>query len=186
MRARYERYDKHGKKRRLILFSLLGVALSSPYSLRPFPGYPGKTVHHGQTDFGKKGHHYRQGGTHENAARPSCPSQQAGIDCSGKTAGVFRRQSVRLSSYRSETIPFGKTTLSRAIRRMGFEENEICPHGFRAMASTPLNELGYNRDWIERQLAHAPTDQIHRIKTAPNTCPNAAVCFRNGPTILTA
>ena len=89
-------------------------------------------------------------------------------------------------SYRSETIPFGKNALSRAIRRMGFEEDEICPHGFRAMASTPLNELCYNRDWIERQLAHAPTDQIHRIKTAPNTCPNAAVCFRNGPTILTA
>lgn len=54
------------------------------------------------------------------------------------------------------------------------------------MASTPLNELGYNRDWIERQLAHAPTEQIHRIKTGPNTYPNAAVCFRNGPTILTA
>ncbi len=27
-------------------------------------------------------------------------------------------------------------------------------HGFRSMASTVLNELGYNRDWIERQLAH--------------------------------
>ena len=69
---------------------------------------------------------------------------------------------------------------------MDFEEDEMCPHGFRAMASTPLNELSYNRDWIERQLAHAPTDQLHRIKTGPNTCPNAAVCFRNGPTILTA
>ena len=66
-------------------------------------------------------------------------------------------------SYRSETIPFGKTALSRAIRRMGFEEDEMCPHGFRAMASTLLNELGYNRDWIERQLAHAPTEQIRGI-----------------------
>ncbi len=27
-------------------------------------------------------------------------------------------------------------------------------HGFRSIASTLLNELGYNRDWIERQLAH--------------------------------
>lgn len=46
---------------------------------------------------------------------------------------------------------------------MGFEEDEMCPHGFRAMASTLLNELGYNRDWIERQLAHAPTEQIRGI-----------------------
>ncbi|MDR0549130.1 MAG: integrase, partial [Deltaproteobacteria bacterium] len=29
-------------------------------------------------------------------------------------------------------------------------------HGFRSIASTRLNELGYNWDWIERQLAHAP------------------------------
>ena len=33
-------------------------------------------------------------------------------------------------------------------------------HGFRAMASTLLNELGYNRDWIERQLAHGPRDAV--------------------------
>ena len=66
-------------------------------------------------------------------------------------------------SYRSETIPFGRTALQRAIRRMGFEKDEMCPHGFRAMASTLLNELGYNRDWIERQLAHAPTEQIRGI-----------------------
>lgn len=46
---------------------------------------------------------------------------------------------------------------------MGFEKDEMCPHGFRAMASTLLNELGYNRDWIERQLAHAPTEQIRGI-----------------------
>ena len=66
-------------------------------------------------------------------------------------------------SYRSETIPFGRSALQRAIRHMGFEEDEMCPHGFRAMASTLLNELGYNRDWIERQLAHAPTEQIRGI-----------------------
>ena len=31
------------------------------------------------------------------------------------------------------------------------------------MASTLLNELGYNRDWIERQLAHVPTEQVRGI-----------------------
>ena len=46
---------------------------------------------------------------------------------------------------------------------MGFESDEMCPHGFRSMASTLLNELGYNADWIERQLAHIPQGQVRGI-----------------------
>lgn len=30
----------------------------------------------------------------------------------------------------------------------------MCTYGFRTMASTLLNEPGYNRDWREHQLAH--------------------------------
>ncbi len=37
---------------------------------------------------------------------------------------------------------------------MGYKKTELTVHGFRSTASTLLNELGYNRDWIERQLAH--------------------------------
>jgi integrase len=33
-------------------------------------------------------------------------------------------------------------------------------HGFRSMASTLLNENGWNRDAIERQLAHAERNNI--------------------------
>ena len=33
-------------------------------------------------------------------------------------------------------------------------------HGFRSMASTLLNACGYNRDWIERQLAHCPRASV--------------------------
>lgn len=75
---------------------------------------------------------------------------------SGKGQYVF-------PSYRSETVPFGKTALQRAVRVMGFERDEMCPHGFRSMASTLLNELGYNADWIERQLAHIPHGQVRGI-----------------------
>jgi integrase len=42
-----------------------------------------------------------------------------------------------------------------ALRSMGFTKDQMTPHGFRSMASTLLNENGFNRDWIERQLAHA-------------------------------
>lgn len=51
-------------------------------------------------------------------------------------------------------------TLLAALRRMGFGKDEICAHGFRAMASTLLNELGYPPDVIERQLAHVPGNRV--------------------------
>ena len=50
--------------------------------------------------------------------------------------------------------------LNAALRRMGYEQGEMCVHGFRAMASTLLNELGWNSDLIERQLAHTERNSI--------------------------
>lgn len=46
-----------------------------------------------------------------------------------------------------------------ALRRMGFDKNEMSVHGFRAMARTILDEvLGFRPDFIEHQLAHAVRD----------------------------
>jgi len=57
----------------------------------------------------------------------------------------------------SERTPLSKSmardTLSKALRSMGFQ-GLATPHGFRAMASTMLNEMGFHPDVIERQLAH--------------------------------
>ncbi len=39
----------------------------------------------------------------------------------------------------------------------------MCAHGFRAMASTLLNEQGYSADVIEKQLAHNPREKIRGI-----------------------
>ena len=57
------------------------------------------------------------------------------------------------------------TTPLRALRRLGYEKGELTFHGFRSMASTLLNELGYNRDWIERQLAHS---ELNSVRAAYN------------------
>ena len=46
------------------------------------------------------------------------------------------------------------TTLNRALERMGYA-GKFSGHGFRATASTMLNEMNYRSDLIERQLAHA-------------------------------
>ena len=53
-----------------------------------------------------------------------------------------------------------RISLVRALRVAGYSKDEMTQHGFRAMASTMLNELGYNRDWIERQLAHSERNSI--------------------------
>ncbi|TAN71207.1 MAG: DUF4102 domain-containing protein [Gallionella sp.] len=47
-----------------------------------------------------------------------------------------------------------------ALRRMGYTSEEMTGHGFRAMASTNLEQLGYDVRLIELQLAHADQDQV--------------------------
>ena len=63
-------------------------------------------------------------------------------------------------SIRTETRPLSDATLLNALRRMGYAKDEMCTHGFRSIASTLLNEFGYNRDWIERQLAHGERNDV--------------------------
>lgn len=51
--------------------------------------------------------------------------------------------------------PMCENTLNVALRRMGFGQDEMTSHGFRATASTLLNESGHwSPDAIEKALAH--------------------------------
>ena len=50
--------------------------------------------------------------------------------------------------------PMSENTVNAALRRLGYDKDTMTGHGFRHMASTLLNEMGYHRDAIERQLAH--------------------------------
>jgi len=47
-----------------------------------------------------------------------------------------------------------------ALRRLGYTKDEMTGHGFRSMASTLLNEQGWHRDAIERQLAHTERNAV--------------------------
>lgn len=64
---------------------------------------------------------------------------------------------------RAKERPISDATFIAALRRMGFEKDEMCAHGFRSMASTILNEQGYPADAIEKQLAHNPRNKIRGI-----------------------
>ncbi len=47
-----------------------------------------------------------------------------------------------------------------ALRRMGYSKEKMTLHGFRAMASTRLNEMNFRPDTIEAQLAHKCADEV--------------------------
>lgn len=56
--------------------------------------------------------------------------------------------------------PLSENTLLFALYRLGYR-GRMTAHGFRALASTVLNEQsGFPHDVIERQLAHKETDQV--------------------------
>ena len=64
-------------------------------------------------------------------------------------------------SIRSRKRPMSDNTINAGLRRLGYSTDEMTAHGFRAMASTLLNESGkWHPDAIERALAHGDSDRI--------------------------
>ena len=64
-------------------------------------------------------------------------------------------------SPQSNTKAITDVALLNALRRMGYEREEMCIHGFRSIASTLLNESGkYRSDVIETALAHVDKNQV--------------------------
>ena len=63
-------------------------------------------------------------------------------------------------SPRSKTRPLSDTAVLAALQRMGYDKGQMTAHGFRAMASTNLEQLGYDVRLIELQLAHADQDKV--------------------------
>jgi len=63
-------------------------------------------------------------------------------------------------SIRSKSRCMSENTVNAALRRLGYAREDMTGHGFRSMASTLLNEQGWHRDAIERQLAHAERDGV--------------------------
>ena len=70
----------------------------------------------------------------------------------GQGAQLFPSRT-KIGGYISEN------TLNKIIERIGFKELTTL-HGFRSLASSTLNEKGFNPDAIELQLAHQPSDKI--------------------------
>lgn len=64
---------------------------------------------------------------------------------------------------RDRNRPMSDNAVRSAMRRLGWTGDEMTPHGFRAMASTIMDNMGYKQEWLERQLAH---DEQNKVKAA--------------------
>jgi len=69
-------------------------------------------------------------------------------------------------SLRTGQRPMSDNTLNGALRRLGYSKDEVTAHGFRSTAAVRLNEMGrWNRDAIERQLAHQESNEVRKAYT---------------------
>jgi integrase len=76
---------------------------------------------------------------------------------------VRRTDGLLLPSLSSVSVPISENTLNLALRRLGYGKDEACSHGFRASASSILNESGlWSADAIEAELAHASGSEVRR------------------------
>lgn len=73
---------------------------------------------------------------------------------------VTSRSKYVFPGLRSAQRPMSENTVNAALRRLGYAKDQMTGHGFRSIASTRLNEMGWNKDAIERQLAHGERDPV--------------------------
>jgi integrase len=91
------------------------------------------------------------------------PLAQQALDALVALRTIAGDQKLLFSSMRSHARPISENTMNAALRRLGYGKDEATAHGFRATASTLLNESGlWNADAIERQLAHIEGDDVRR------------------------
>jgi integrase len=82
------------------------------------------------------------------------------------------------SSHLPKERPMSENTLNYALRRMGYDQNEITCHGFRTTASTLLNEMGMDGDLIELQLAHQERNAVRRAYNRAERWPERVQMMR--------
>ncbi|MEP4548444.1 MAG: tyrosine-type recombinase/integrase [Saccharospirillum sp.] len=73
-------------------------------------------------------------------------------------------------SERERAKTMSENTLGKALRVLGYDgkvpgKSKATPHGFRATASSALNEAGFNPDAIERQLSHMERNGVRAAYT---------------------
>jgi integrase len=89
------------------------------------------------------------------------PLSRQALAVLGEVRAVTGPSGYVFPSMRTRSRPMSENTINAALRRLGYASDEMTAHGFRAMASTLLNESGkWHPDAIERALAHGDKDKV--------------------------
>ncbi|MBC2666578.1 tyrosine-type recombinase/integrase [Novosphingobium flavum] len=89
------------------------------------------------------------------------PLSRQALDVLAQVRGLTGDGRYVFPSIRTHLRPMSENTINAALRRLGYASDEMTGHGFRAMASTLLNESGkWSPDAIERALAHKDKDAV--------------------------
>ena len=98
------------------------------------------------------------------------PLSTQAVDVLNQIRVITGRYDLLFPSEVSRNKTMSDNTMRKAIFRMGFDgqthgKSKAVPHGFRATASSILNEEGFNPDAIERQLAHQERNGVRAAYT---------------------
>jgi len=89
---------------------------------------------------------------------PLTPQTLALLDVISAMSG---NQEYLFPSHRNPKSHANSQSANMALKRMGFA-GELVSHGLRALASTTLNEQGFDPDVIEAALAHIDKNEVRR------------------------
>src|SRR3546814_6219905 len=76
------------------------------------------------------------------------------------------KQRYLFPSIRNRRQPMSENTINASLRRLGYDKDTMTGHGFRHMASTLLNEMGFRGDAIERDrksTRRTPVTNAHLV-----------------------
>lgn len=92
------------------------------------------------------------------------------LEIIGQVQPISGRYGLLFPSEKNRGVPMSDNTMRRAMFRLGYEgktpgKSRATPHGFRANASSVLNEHGFHADAIERQLSHMERNNVRAAYT---------------------
>jgi len=90
------------------------------------------------------------------------PLPAQAVELLNEQSALTGHRTLLFSNRDKPLLPISENTMGVAINRMGYKGRQTA-HGFRHLLSTALNERGYNRDWIERQLSHGDDNAIRAV-----------------------
>ncbi len=87
-------------------------------------------------------------------------------------------------SVRTNRKVLSDNAFNSALRRMGFTHDEMTAHGFRATASSILNERGFSADVIEAALAHVDKNTVRRVYNRATYWPERVALMQSWADLL--